>query len=554
MDGVTKLKTVWRDQLAILALAALFFLPFLGGCHLFDWDEINFAECAREMIVVGDWSRPQIGFQPFWEKPPLFIWLQAISMSVFGINEFAARLPNAICGAATLLIIYTIGKKHGSRRFAWLWVWAWLASLLPHLYFRSGIIDPWFNLLIFSGLYLFFEKKAIAGGALIGLAVLTKGPVALLIFGLVVGVELVLPRALSSRSDPSMPDISPATPTGRSTMTKKKDERPNIIWRIWSIFLAIFTCLAVASTWFLVEYLKNGTWFIERFITYQIRLFSTPDAGHGGFFGYHFVVLLVGCFPASVFAVRQFFQKSNDFSWMKTLFWVVLILFSITTTKIIHYSSLCYFPLTFLAARTLEPFFLGKTRIRFLEKMGLWLIGTLLGTAAILLPLLGKNIDSVKNLIKNDPFALASLDAKVGWTGWESLIGAVLLTGLATGFYFLKKEKNELATAVWLGSGAFFVSFGLVFFIRKIEGHSQRAAIEFYESKRGENCEIRTHKFFSYAHHFYQKQMPRDTNLTADKFYFVAKIPRLDGLADNPAFSEIYRKNGFVFYERKPAE
>src|SRR5438067_2561414 len=89
--------------------AVLFFLPFLGRVHLFDWDEINFAEAAREMVVSGDYSRVQIDFKPFYEKPPLFIWMQAAGMLVFGVNEFAARLPNAILGIITLLTFYFIG-------------------------------------------------------------------------------------------------------------------------------------------------------------------------------------------------------------------------------------------------------------------------------------------------------------------------------------------------------------------------------------------------------------------------------------------------------------
>ncbi|MGL5888758.1 MAG: ArnT family glycosyltransferase, partial [Bacteroidia bacterium] len=71
-------------------------MPFLGYAQLFDWDEINFAECAREMMVTGDYTTVQINFEPFWEKPPLFIWMQVLCMKVFGVNEFAARLPNAI--------------------------------------------------------------------------------------------------------------------------------------------------------------------------------------------------------------------------------------------------------------------------------------------------------------------------------------------------------------------------------------------------------------------------------------------------------------------------
>ena len=97
-------------QSLIAIVAALLFIPFAGGVHLFDWDEINFAECAREMIVSHNYLNVQIDFKPFWEKPPLFIWMQVLSMKVFGINEFAARFPNAICGIASLLLIFNIGK------------------------------------------------------------------------------------------------------------------------------------------------------------------------------------------------------------------------------------------------------------------------------------------------------------------------------------------------------------------------------------------------------------------------------------------------------------
>jgi 4-amino-4-deoxy-L-arabinose transferase-like glycosyltransferase len=99
-----------RLRLFIIFIGLLLFLPFNGLVHLFDWDEINFAESAREMIVSGDYSTVSINFIPFWEKPPLFIWMQVISMKLFGINEFAARFPNAICGVLTLLVLFEIGK------------------------------------------------------------------------------------------------------------------------------------------------------------------------------------------------------------------------------------------------------------------------------------------------------------------------------------------------------------------------------------------------------------------------------------------------------------
>ena len=64
----------------IFIFSALLFIPFIGQVHLFDWDEINFAESAREMLVTGNFSTVSINFIPFGEKPPLFIWMQVLSM------------------------------------------------------------------------------------------------------------------------------------------------------------------------------------------------------------------------------------------------------------------------------------------------------------------------------------------------------------------------------------------------------------------------------------------------------------------------------------------
>src|ERR1700740_732072 len=180
-----------RNNLLIALFGALLFIPFLGSVHLFDWDEINFAECAREMIVTDNYSQVQINFQPFWEKPPLFIWMQVLSIKMFGVNEFAARFPNAICGILTLLVLYNIGRKLFSDKFGLLWVLVYAGSFLTFFYFKSGIIDPWFNLFIFLGIYYAVlhtnnpvgkngAYTALLSGACIGLLGLTVGVLAVL--------------------------------------------------------------------------------------------------------------------------------------------------------------------------------------------------------------------------------------------------------------------------------------------------------------------------------------------------------------------------------------
>jgi len=95
-----------------IVITLFLFIPFLGYVHLFDWDEINFAECAREMVRSGHYHTVTIDYIPFWEKPPVFIWMQALAMKTFGVNEFAARFPNVIAGVFTLISLVFITTPH----------------------------------------------------------------------------------------------------------------------------------------------------------------------------------------------------------------------------------------------------------------------------------------------------------------------------------------------------------------------------------------------------------------------------------------------------------
>jgi 4-amino-4-deoxy-L-arabinose transferase-like glycosyltransferase len=540
-----------RIQLIIVVVAALLFIPGLGAVHLFDWDEINFAEIAREMLVTGNWMQPRIDYLPFHEKPPLFIWMQAISMSVFGVGEFAARLPNAICGIITLLVLFRIGTRLRGTLFGMFWSLAYVGSILPHLYFRSGIIDPWFNLFIFLGVDAMISwvreerppatgrgaRYAMLTGLYLGLAVMTKGPVGILIPALTFAVYWV----------------------------RSGFKRP---FGLKQIGLAIVALFVTIGAWAVIDLIRNGPEFIVGFFWRQIAILSTEDAGHGGFFGYHFVVLLLGCFPASAFALQELLRPTrseetlvNDHRrWMVILFWVVLILFSLVRTKIVHYSSLCYFPLTYLAALRMERIWREQDGFGW-SRFLVGVTGTLVAAVFIAAPFIGMHIDVIKPLLTKDPFGQANLGAAVTWSGWEAAAGVWLLAVLIIAHTLHARGRMRQSLVVLFGGTALFVTTTLYFFIDRIEGYSQRAAIEFFEARQGERCYVITKHYKSFAHLFYtRKQEVMDLRAHDDEWllhgdidrpvYVVSKITSAAEISGIRTLKEIGRKNGFVFFQR----
>ncbi|MFZ4547815.1 MAG: ArnT family glycosyltransferase [Bacteroidales bacterium] len=553
-------------QIIIAIVAALLFIPFVGGVHLFDWDEINFAECAREMIVTNDYVSVQINFKPFWEKPPLFIWMQVLSMKAFGINEFAARFPDAVCGIASLLVIFSIGKRLYNERFGLWWVVAYAGSVLPHLYFRSGIIDPWFNLLIFIAVWFFVRVHDVKGqisnkqrllfavlsGVFTGLAILTKGPTALLILGLVFAITY-------------LPDLL------RLLKIKKTASNPEPVYRLRLSDISVFllTAMVVGGSWFLIQVFTGHGNMVWKFILYQIRLFTIPDAGHGGHWSYHFIVLLVGVFPASLFALTQLRRSSGQspeqrqfHGLMLILFWVVLILFSVVKTKIVHYSSLCYFPITFLAAVAINDMLENALRWRKWLSVMLIVFASLFALVVTVLPLVDRFKDRIINsgIIKDD-FAVANLQADVAWTGFEWAIGLMLLLGVVWAVVLANRKSIDKALKMLFASTTLFVVLVILIFPFRIEQYSQRAVIDFYKTKANEKCYVLNSGYFSYAPLFYTQKMPDDyarpmwllTGNIDRPFYLVLKEPEYTKWKHVvPAMTVLYKKNGFVFLARYP--
>ncbi|MCB9233030.1 MAG: glycosyltransferase family 39 protein [Bacteroidia bacterium] len=543
------------DLALILVVSLLSFLPFLGAAPLFDWDEINFAEAAREMLVTGDYFRVRINYEVFWEKPPLFFWLQVISMKIFGINAFAARLPNALVGVVTLLSLYVIGTRLRDRIFGLLVAGFYFCSLLPHFYFKSGIIDPLFNLFIFLGIIQLLQAEmrseregkrkhldfALAG-LFLGLATLTKGPVGLLVPGL---VWLTYKLLYGWFPFP---------------------------WR--SLLVGVVVGLLVILTWFgsMLVFTAEGPALIMKFIEYQLSLASSPVGNHGQPFFYHPLVFLIGCFPLAVFALRGMtlrFSTSRDRAlkrMMLVFFWVVMILFSLITNKIIHYSSLTYFPGAFLAA--LFFYEILKGRKKFTPDMGLHFVLSvaLLGGATLGINYLASHLQNWAPQVEN-PYVKGAMQLSVSWSGWEFIWGLIFLLGTLGGLILILKKK-------WLAFLALQCLVTMIFMnglnktvAPKVAEYSQKTATDFYREMKDKDAYFLVAGFKSYAQYYYAEVMPEDRREMPEEEWRtwlirgnvdkdVYMVARKDAISWrffqwHRYFIPMYEKGGFVFLLRK---
>lgn len=554
-----------KIYLLIIVLATLFLIPYLGSVHLFDSDEIYFAEISREMIETKDYLKARIDYEPLYEKPPLFFWFQVLSMKIFGVNEFAARFPNATIGIASLLIIFSIGKKLFDEKFGLLWVLAYLGSLLPHFYFKTGIIDPLFNLFVFLGVYFLFRfsynrfynknieeaerpkhfKYILLASLFVSLSVLTKGPVG---YFLAASVWICY-----------------------EFFNKNIEKFPLISFLQFTLLTAI-----IPIVWHLIVFLENGQAMLQSFILYHIKLLAKGETGGGGPIYFHFIVLLIGCFPASVIMLRGFrayiqnSMEQNSFRLLMLItLGVVLVIFSLASTKSVHYSTLAYFPISFLGTLavyniTYKELVWKKSTLYLLSCLGfLWVL------ALSLTPILLINAKAILPYISGEQ-TKEILKAKTNWLGSEWFIGILYLAGLILSIYLLAKKKYIEGFISVFSSTALVLLIALPLLAPNIEKQIQGASIEFYKEQVNKDSYVYTLGFESYANFFYSKKpyylSPRKKNVSKEVFenwlltgsidkaaFFVCKIDNFREYIEEYDLTFLYSKGGFVFLKREPS-
>ena len=177
-------------------LVSMYFVP------LNDSTEARYGEIARIMLETGNWITPmhQYGV-PFWAKPPLSTWVSAASMTVFGVNELAVRLPALLLSIGILWLVFDVARKQSGRHVATMSVLILASSLYFFLDAGTVMTDP--SLLFCTTLtFVSFWRAVVHQDNLmsylffvaLGLGLLAKGPVAIVITGMPLFVWIVINR------------------------------------------------------------------------------------------------------------------------------------------------------------------------------------------------------------------------------------------------------------------------------------------------------------------------------------------------------------------------
>jgi len=217
-----------RATFVLIFAALVVYLVGNAEVPLWDRDEPRYAQCSRQMLETGDWVLPRYLGDLRLAKPPLIYWLQATSMSLFGVNEFAARFPSAVAMVLTLCLMAYVVRKAMSVEHAFWAVLVMASSVMTVVSAKACLTDSVLLLFITIAqlcLYLTWIGRGswpviFILGLTIGLTLMTKGPVGLGIhlttflgYGLLTWT--LRRRGESASSD--QPASAPVVRTGRST-------------------------------------------------------------------------------------------------------------------------------------------------------------------------------------------------------------------------------------------------------------------------------------------------------------------------------------------------
>ncbi|MFJ4194728.1 ArnT family glycosyltransferase [Pseudomonas sp. NPDC089534] len=196
-----------RAASSLFLLAALLFFFALGNHQLQGSTEARVAGIAMEMHLDNDWVTPRLFGEPFLEKPPLSLWLDAGALRMFGVSPWAVRLASAFAGLFSVMVLYTMLRRLGRpRAIAWT-AGILLATMASYWSNVRGVgEDALLALGVTTALLAFFQglRSPTAGNGLlfaagIAVATLSKGVLGLAMPGVVIFAYLLADNLMDRR-------------------------------------------------------------------------------------------------------------------------------------------------------------------------------------------------------------------------------------------------------------------------------------------------------------------------------------------------------------------
>ena len=417
-----KSEPVWL--LASLGLLVLLsFFAALGSAPLFDVDEGAFSEATREMMISKNYLTTYLNGAPRFDKPILIYWLQLSAVKLFGLNEFAFRLPSALAGTVWASAIFLFVRKESDNRQAFLAAAMMVLSLQVIVIAKAAIADGLLNCLLAVTMFALLHhyktgsKQALhLAFAAAGLGMLTKGPIA-----------IIIPFAV--------------------TLLFSLQERAFKKWLQMILNpLGIIIFLIIALPWYLLEYRDQGMAFIDGFFfKHNISRFNSSLEGHSGSLFYYLPVIIIGMMPFTglfftvLFKLKTLLADSTN-RFLLIWFGFVFIFFSLSGTKLPHYMIYGYTPLFILMARALPL-------TKHPEYFALWPL-LVLAALACLPWVLQKALSEI-----TDVYIQALLAGATGLTGQTYLVIVLATIIGVTTVQFMPRfsaENKLIATGVLL--------------------------------------------------------------------------------------------------------
>lgn len=321
------MKTWIKDCTLIFIIIGTLFGITLAKYPLAAPDGGRYAEIPREMAATGDYLTPHLNGVKYFEKPPLFYWMQAASIKIFGVNDFAVSIVNALLAIGCALFIYITGRKLYGRTQGLISSFIFGTFALVFALTRTITLDVALTFFITGSLCTFlwatqlpinFKRSLYlwASYAFAGCAVMTKGLVGIVFLGLISIIWITL-----------------------------SNEWKNL--KNYRIISGLIIFLAITVPWHILVQLKNPEFFDFYFTEQHFLRYATNYAGRSQKWWFFPVLLLVGLYPWTTFFPQAIFKSIpktfKEWKQPKTttflLVWIfiIYIFYTFSNSKLIPY-------------------------------------------------------------------------------------------------------------------------------------------------------------------------------------------------------------------------